>query len=262
MIQLTLESPSLPSLVGYVSTSPRPLSRNRVPLRLTNDSTASLVLDHSSSLFSTNRDVFVHLIVENETDSLIPYTLSSQAAFSSVLRPDSQGIFVFSTGVNCSSEASTRDEVFGYLMLDFSTKLLFDSFSLLFAIDSFEGDIEVALSDRVFSLCSSHSRPSDPTSSTPNPTPHAVPTLSVSPFPRIIRLCSSESLFIYSFTLFQPTLPRLLSAISTSPCSFCTQPRFSARLTTNRSPWKRLRVPRFRTTRCGSRATTWEPFRR
>lgn len=255
MIQLTLESPSLPSLVGYVSTSPRPLSRNRVPLRLTTDSTASLVLDHSSSLFSTNRDVFVHLIVENETASLISFTLSSQAAFSSVLRPDSQGIFVFSTGVNCSAEASNRDEVFGYLMLDFSTKLLFDSFSLLFSIDSFEGDVEVALSDRVLSLRSAHSRPSDPTSSTPNPSPHAAPTLSVSPFPRIVRRCSSGSLFISSFIPSQPNLPRLLSAISTSPCSSSTQPRFSARPTTSPSPWKRLRVPRFRTTRCGSRAT-------
>lgn len=155
MIQLTLESPSLPSLVGYVSTSPRPLSRNRVPLRLTSNSTASLVLDHSSSLFSTNRDVFVYLIVEEETSSLIPYTLTSQAAFSSVLRPDSQGLFAFSTSVNCSAESTPRDDVIGYLILDFSTKLLFDSFSLLFSIDSFQGDIEVALSDRVFLLLSS-----------------------------------------------------------------------------------------------------------
>ena len=157
MIQLTLESPNLPSLVGYVSTSPRPLSRNRVSLRVLNESTASLVLDHSSSLFSTNRDVFVHLIVEEETDSLIPYTLSSQAAFSSVLRPDSQGVFAFSTGGNCSS-VEANDEVFGFFMLDFTSKLFFDAFSLSFTVQNFEGDVEIALSDRVWVRFASHSQ--------------------------------------------------------------------------------------------------------
>ena len=194
MIQLTLESPFLPSLVGYVSTSPRPLSRNRVPLRVTNASVASLVLDHASPLFSTNRDVFVHLIVERETSSLIPYTLSSQAAFSSVLRPDSQGVFSFSSSGNCSSAVEPNEAVIGYLMLDFSTKLFFDAFSLSFSVSSFEGDLEVSLSDRVFLPSPLHSRPSAHRSST---LPHkcfAAPTPSVSPFPRTARCCSWASL--------------------------------------------------------------------
>ena len=148
MLKLTLQSDSLPSLAAYVSSSPRPLSRRRQPFCLDSASSASYVMDRASSLFTTNRDIFIHLIVENETSSLINYSLVSSFTFSSALYPDSTEEFIFDSGANCTI-LDTSETVQGYLLLDFSTKVIFDEFSLLFSILDYEGDLNVTLSDRV-----------------------------------------------------------------------------------------------------------------
>ena len=59
--QLTIASSDIASLECYLSSSAYPSSRVRRPLRL-NGTSASLVLDHASSLLSINHDLFVRAV--------------------------------------------------------------------------------------------------------------------------------------------------------------------------------------------------------
>ena len=64
--QLTVESSAIASLECYLSSSAYPSSRVRQPLRL-NGTSATLVLDHASSLLSINHDLFVPAVFPPHT---------------------------------------------------------------------------------------------------------------------------------------------------------------------------------------------------